>query len=757
MRRKRSAFKRRLALAGVCLLLAALVFQASAAVFVPYSTYTYDWNGEYMTGPHAYVPVNRITGADIGVGALNEPSALFRAHDGRFYIADTGNNRVLVLNSDMKVVQEINSLLDESLIMPYLEKLKEDGQIPEEYHDDLMRYYEEHLMLTAEDPAAKPLSGPEGVFVTKDNRLFIADTGNQRVVELRPDESYPETYSSIVFRSIHSIKADVLPEDFVFQPWNMVMDDAGRLYVNVKNVNSGIMEFSPEGEFVGFYGAQKVKQSVVDWFLSLFMTEAQREKQVNIVPRVYNNIAIDDDNFIWLTANSQDSYDRMNAVYTGDSAISSIKRLNPKGDDVLMRNAVNGWAPGGDVVTDPQDASSIVSVAIKSNGLYTLVDQARNKLFTYDTNGNLLYAFGGTGSQLGVFQLIVDATYDGDDLLVLDKSTNSITRFTPTAYAVAIEEALEADKNQQFERSVECWREVNKKNANFDQAYVGIAKSYYREKQYEKAMEYYKMARDTVGYSKAFKMYRSQFVRDNIILVLAVPTVLLVGVYFLNKYIKKVNARLHVTGEKTTLQQEVFYAFRAMYHPINGFWEIKREKRGTMRGALVILALATLAYCFKATGTAYLFATQDIQYVNLFQEAANVIIPVVLWTLASWSLTTLMSGEGSMKDIFIATCYALIPMVVVLIPTTLLSNVLSLDEKAFLTFFVSLAYVWTGILIVFGSMVIQDYTFSKNLLTVVLSVVGMGVIMFLVLLLISLTQKIGGFFTDLYREIAFRL
>ena len=110
-----------------------------------------------------------------------------------------------------------------------------------------------------------------------------------------------------------------------------------------------------------------------------------------------------------------------------------------------------------------------------------------------------------------------------------------------------------------------------------------------------------------------------------------------------------------------------------------------------------------------------------------------------------------------MKDIFIAVCYALIPLILLLIPSTLLSNIFSLDEEPFLTFFRSLGYIWMGLLVVFGSMVIQDYTFGKNLLTVILSVLGMAAIMFIVLLLISLTGKMFGFLETIWKEIAFRL
>lgn len=763
--------KKWLALIGVLLLAVSCCFGAAASVFVPYSTYTYDYDGDYLESPHAYVPEVRLTSTDMGIPPSGDKTPLMDAGDmvvgpeGNIYIADTASNRVLVLSPEMKMLGSLSYFYNEGSIQEYLDALvagEITGKtIPEEYLEDPWAYYEDVLSGGPEDPSVNTLNVPEGIFVTADGHLYVADTGNKRVLEFKQSaEGDYENWDLV--REIKNLESDVLSEDFIFQPGDLVVDSAGRIYVNVKNVNSGIVELSVEGEFVSFYGAQKVQQSVVDWFLRLFMTDEQKARTVNIIPRQYNNISIDSKNFIWLTANSMDTFEQFSYLESGDSAAAPIKRLNPNGDDVLARQGV--WAPGGDII-DATTVSSIVDVAIKDNGTYTMLDDKRNKLFTYDANGNLLYAFGGTGSQLGVFQLVGSIIYYGDDLLVLDKGAGTVTRFVMTDYARLIEEAIDADNNSEFEKSMECWQAVHKRNANLDLAYVGMAKSYLRNARtaedplaaYQTAMDYYERARNTEGYSQAFKEYRSLYVRENIVLVLAVPVVIGVLIYLATRAMKKVNAKIHVSGEATTLPQELIYGWRTIFHPLNGFWEIKREKRGSFRAATIFLIATVVAFCYNATGTAYLFRTANVEDISLLQQAANVLIPVVLWVLASWALTTLMSGEGSMKDIYIALGYALIPMILLVIPATLLSNVLTLDEQAFFTFFLTLSYLWAGLLIIFGSMVIQDYTFGKNLLTVILSVVGMAVILFLVLLLITLTQKIVGFFGGLYEEIVFRL
>ncbi len=882
-------------LALVVLLLASLGLSTSAAsisdsTFVPYTTYTYDFDGMDMKSPHAYVADSLLDRISMGMAtALKDPSDLFLAPDDHFYVADTGNNRIVAFDANMKYAGVIGGvdapMINYTAVVPFVQlKLEEEeaaweaGLIrrlermaekkaeetdpekaemliaptftPEDFlvirerleavftyennkdpmqaeYDAIKAEYEasgvvmpnfegdninlgmwdlikeftyitflynsldeeeiggqtrgetdeeracfecweEYLMNTDIDPSVDNLNAPEGVFVTADGTLYIADTGGERIVKMQMPENVEKwrLASYEVVETITKPQSSILTDDFVFKPTSLVLDAAGRLYINIKNVNSGIMQLSADGEFMGYYGAQKVTGSVFQWFLQLFQTDEQRARTVRTVPRVYNNIAIDSKNFVWITANSMENTDMFAHIESGDTATAPVKRLNPSGDDVLVRNGI--WAPAGDVVENMDDVSSIVDVAIKGDtGVYTLVDDKNNKLFTYDSEGNLLYAFGGSGSQLGVFTLISAAVYQGTDLLVLDKTTGNITRFKQTAYAEQIEIALDADAAREYEKSEAAWQYVQKLNSNFDLAYIGLAKSYMRsaaqtegneaKELYQKAMEYYKLARDTEGYSKAFKDYRSLYVRDNLLIVLAVPVVICVALYFGFRAINKVNAKLHITGTKTTYVEELCYGWRAVFHPINGFWEIKREKRGSMRAAVTFLVAAVLAFVFQATGTAYLFNNIAVEEISLLQQAANVLLPVVLWVVASWCFTTLMSGEGSMKDIFIALCYGLIPLIVLLIPSTLLSHIFSLDEQPFLIFFQSVAYLWMGFLVVFGSMVVQDYTFGKNLLTVILSLLGMVAIMFLAMLLFSLTGKMWGFIETIFQEIAYRL
>lgn len=109
-----------------------------------------------------------------------------------------------------------------------------------------------------------------------------------------------------------------------------------------------------------------------------------------------------------------------------------------------------------------------------------------------------------------------------------------------------------------------------------------------------------------------------------------------------------------------------------------------------------------------------------------------------------------------MKDIVIALGYALIPMTLVLIPTTIASNFLLVEELDILSMIVTIGYIWTGLLIFLGMMVTHDYSMGKNVLTTVGTLVGMVFIMFVALLFTTLIGKIAGFISNIVTELNYR-
>ncbi|MBR6359199.1 MAG: YIP1 family protein [Lachnospiraceae bacterium] len=201
--------------------------------------------------------------------------------------------------------------------------------------------------------------------------------------------------------------------------------------------------------------------------------------------------------------------------------------------------------------------------------------------------------------------------------------------------------------------------------------------------------------------------------------------------------------------------KELKYGFHILFHPFDGFWQLKREHKGSLAAALTFVGIVIMLTTFEKQTTGFLFNAVRLKDVNVVVDILTVTMIYVLWCVANWCLTSLMDGEGNMKDIFIAMGYALLPMIIIRLPMIALSLGITAEEGTFYYVLNSVSYIWTGILVFFGTMVTHQYSFKKTVLTCICTVVGMGIIMFIGLLFFSVIQQMITFFTTIYKEIRF--
>ena len=691
----------------IAALLSITVFAAST----PYLTYTYSARGEVLHSPAAYVPDRRVNYLDMGLStSLTSPSDIF-THNGLIYIVDTGNNRIVICDSNFKVQSTITSFVNEQ-------------GVPSTF------------------------GNPQGVFVN-DDYIYVADTYNKRIVVFDHSLNFIRTY--------YSPAADEMSSDQIFHPVALAVDDFGRMYIVSDQATLGIMVITTEGRFLGFIGGQKSNMSAWEIIWRRFMTDAQRAQQFANVGIAYNNIAINDDGFIYVTVDLDDA-DIQSFIQSADPAFAPVKLLNPSGADIMLRNGF--YPPAGEIMTNSYitggNPSKIVDVASGPNGMWSLLDQIRQRIYTYDHSGTLLFVFGDKGTQLGNSDKISSICYMGSDIYALDQQNNLVTVYKRTEYGDAINDALYYSNNLDYEKSIEAWEEVLKRNNNFDAAYVGIGRNLYFSGDYEGAMRYLKAAYNTVDYSTAFKAFRKNWVQKYLFVIPLVIIAVLVGLSLLFKKAKKVNVAGNTKVGRRTIGEELFYGFHIMIHPFDGFWDLKHEKRGSTRGAFIFLIIAIITVIYSSMGQAYVFNPYKSTGFNMFFQFATVLVPVLLWCGANWCLTTLFDGEGKFSDIFIAVCYSLLPMPLLMIPATLITNVVSLDEASIVTLINAIALIWVGMLIFFGSMTVHGYSMGKNIIITFFTILGMAFIMFLIILFSNLVMRMISFVTDIVTELSYR-
>jgi len=198
------------------------------------------------------------------------------------------------------------------------------------------------------------------------------------------------------------------------------------------------------------------------------------------------------------------------------------------------------------------------------------------------------------------------------------------------------------------------------------------------------------------------------------------------------------------------------YGFHVAVRPFDGFWDLKREKRGTLAAALTFLALLVATIAIRKQNTAFLFNYNRLEDINAAVDFATVTLLYGLWVVANWCLTSLMDGEGHMADIAMATGYALLPLIVINLPLVAVSYVISADEGAFYHAFELVSVVWSGFLLITGMSVTHQYSGKKTLLVTALTLVGMAVILFIALLFASVAQRMVEFARTVYAEVPFR-
>lgn len=203
-------------------------------------------------------------------------------------------------------------------------------------------------------------------------------------------------------------------------------------------------------------------------------------------------------------------------------------------------------------------------------------------------------------------------------------------------------------------------------------------------------------------------------------------------------------------------QDFIKFPFYLTVHPFQAFWDLKFEGKGKGRVVTVILFLLVLNVTLQQQYGGFLVNFADPRFLNSLKDIAYTILPFFLFCIANWAITTLMDGEGKFSQIVMSTAYALTPIVVVNIPLTFISRFITQEEVSFYLLVNGFATVWFLFLLFIGNMTVHQYTASKTVITLLLTVIAMGIAVFLATLAYSMGMQIYWFIDDVYRELIFR-
>ncbi len=445
--------------------------------------YNYDYWGDVQKTPSVYEVCKVFTSSDLGLDInFSAPSGLTVWKD-KIYVADTGNNRIVEISRPTPQSLKVERIID---------SFKGDTEI-------------------------KTFNAPTDIQISEEGYMFIADSMNERIVKLDPDLNYVCEFT----------KPDdnTLDEGLAFQPTKVAIDTADRVYCIATGINKGLVKFEEDATFSGFVGATKVTYDWTDYLWKKFATQAQREKMADFVPTQYDNLYMDHEGFIYACTGSGDALD----IKEGKADV--VRRINLMGNDILVRNGE--YYIIGDLYMGNgggyQGASYFADVTCFENDIFVCLDRNRGRLFGYDDQGKLVFAFGGNGNMDGYFRRPVAVDHMDYDLFVLDQLDCAITLFTTTEFGETIYEAIDQFDLGEYDKSEASWRKVMDLDGNYDLAYIGIGRALLRQEKYEEAMDYFELKYDDENYSKAYKQYRKFWVEDHIgVIVLVILAIFLI-------------------------------------------------------------------------------------------------------------------------------------------------------------------------------------------------------------------------------------
>jgi len=696
---------------------AVLPLPRAAASQLPYETYYKDGFGQLVRTQAAYIPAGIIgyntaiaepDRAEAGGAAelkLNQPKDLFIDRKDHVYIADTGNNRIVELDGKGRYIRQIT--VEES-----------------------------------------PLKKPSGVFVHPSGDIYIADTGNNRVVRLNADGK--------LLKQFGRPDTDYIPASFKYDPVNLIVDKRGFLYITSLGAFQGLLELDPEGQFVSFFGPNKVSFSVFDAFKRLVYTREMYQRELKKLPGAIANATIDDEGFIY--------------TVTKEAASDQIKKLNIAGLDQLRGKgdfaAIAPVRTYGEVMKHAQrDMNPQLSdITVDESGNMTVVDMVWNIISQYDQNGNLLFFWGGdvitATSKTGVVKTPTAIANDSTgNLYVLDNTNNLIQVLRPSEFGELVHRANALTQEGKYEESEPIWEEVHRLNTQYTPALIGLAKAAYKRQDYELAAQLFDRAGVIGGYSDSFWQNRLIWFQNNFGLAMNVALVACVLFLAWGRWSRKL---LPAPGRSSWLQADIpivkrlGHVFTLIRNPVDGFYGIRHERKASLASSLIVLIAAAFAFGYMQAGTSFVFNPKAHAGIDLLPQMVQFFGLWFGWVVSNYLVSSLLRGEGRFRDVFYGSCYALFPIILIGIPVTYLSNALTLDESAIYHFLRIVTIIWIVLLTVWMVQGVHNYTFVESLLVIAVSIFTLLIIVILIFLFISLSYELVNFIQSIYQEVIIR-
>lgn len=638
------------------------------------------------------------------------------------------------------------------------------------YLTETQTAYEPFSTITKVDELS--LDAPRDLAITKDGIIYIADTGNRRIIMTNENGEFIDVveYEGFVYpcgiyvtenktlyvadrdansvfvfdcnnQLIHTYTKPDHPlygESMEFKPMKLVVNQAGIMFIICEANTNGVVQISPTdgGTFLGYYGTNATKVSLTQVILRMFASDAQRAKMVSNIPSTPDNIGIDEKGLLY-------------TVTRGEN-LDTLKKLNIAGKNLITADTYDEYP------------------AAVATGRYENIFMVSSLGYIYEFNqeGEVLFIFGGSddGKQrIGLCKKVeAVATDTNDRLYLLDSDMNQVHIFSPTEFTTLIHEALYLYSKGRYTESKVPLEKVLTMNSMFDYANKAMGRAFLQEENYSMALKYARLAKDTSNYSDAMWEIRNEWIQDNVVSA-AFLVILLILFYkilkVLHKKYKIFQAIQNVLSKcnERVLIQRLRYSVYFMKHPIDGSYGVKREGKSSYLSANLLLAGCLAVSIISKYYSGFLFkSVRDGRYM-LGEDILSVTSVFLLLTISNYLICAINDGEGSFKQIYCSFAYCFTPYLIIKPFVILVSQIVTNNESFLIHFANAFIDVWVLILIIVAIKEVNNYRMREVFKVIALTFFAALIAVLILYILYILWLQVFDFVVSISGEVVYRL
>ncbi len=576
------------------------------------------------------------------------------------------------------------------------------------------------------------LSNPQGVAADEEGRIYVADTGNGLAYRFSPEGEVEQVFERPT--------TPAFGKNTRFSPLKIAAAGAGGVYIISEDSTTGIIHMDGTGEFLGFFASNDVSKSLFEKLLDVVLTEEQLNQFLPSIPPSYGSIFTGADGLVY-TINKQSG--------------STVQRHSLNGVDLFSgRSYLPTFDSAGDLFVTEDGRMLVVDNA----GYITVVDQ----------DGHFLCRFGGNSNgteRVGLFDLATGIGEDEDGrLYVLDSQRNYIQIFEPTDVQQNIYTALDLYSDGQYDESRTILESVLKRNSTsyFVRLYMG--QNYMQQGEYAQAIEEFRIAGAKDEYSEAYWELRNLWLQDNmlyILLVLLGLAVLAVAIKTIRHRPKKAAATAaalpagQAPSPARKLGQDLLLIKRFAMHPIDTAYEVQAGRAGSVLSATLVYLIFFVLYVVYQLASGFLFS-QKAEDFSVLTTFLYLTAAFGLFILGNFFISSIQDGKGSLRSIYIVTIYSFSPAIMLLPFLTLVLNALTYNEQFIQQMALLFIIAWVVSALMASLIQIHDYSFGKLIKNLLLTAFFMLVAILVLSLAYLLVKQIFTFIGDIITEVSLR-